>query len=149
MSEMSEVCYLGPCAKCDGYHGGWEACDHKPPGEPMPPAFSDAGLAAFDANPDGGFTVAPSAADVMQDDIAEILRTLGLGDHARPLSPHEVVQQEILPMLREMAITCVIFGAAGVEGSHARDLHDRLKDTPAVLEEFSGARAATTEGGAT
>jgi hypothetical protein len=43
----------------------------------------------------------------MQDDLAAILRELGLGDHARPLSPHQVVQTEVLPMIRawRMALT--------------------------------------------
>lgn len=33
-------------------------------------------------------------------DIVEILDALGLGDHARPYSTHEVVQREILPRIR-------------------------------------------------
>jgi hypothetical protein len=36
-----------------------------------------------------------------QADLADILRALGLGDHARPYSPHEVVQREVLPALAE------------------------------------------------
>lgn len=40
---------------------------------------------------------------VMQDDIAELLRILGLGDHARPCSPHEIVQQEVIPAVRALA----------------------------------------------
>lgn len=31
--------------------------------------------------------------EVMQDDLSELLRALGMGDHARPESPHEVMQQ--------------------------------------------------------
>lgn len=38
----------------------------------------------------------------MQDDIGAILEALGLGDHARTYSPHEVVQREILPAIREL-----------------------------------------------
>lgn len=34
---------------------------------------------------------------VMLDDLAAILRTLDLGDHARPQSAHEVMQGEVLP----------------------------------------------------
>lgn len=37
--------------------------------------------------------------DVIQDDIAAILRALGLGDHARPVSPHSVVIDEIIPRI--------------------------------------------------
>lgn len=39
---------------------------------------------------------------LMQDDMAELLRALGLGDHARSISPHEVMQLEILPVVRLM-----------------------------------------------
>lgn len=39
----------------------------------------------------------------LQDDLAEMLRIVGISDHARPISPHEVVQRELLPRLREMA----------------------------------------------
>lgn len=41
-----------------------------------------------------------SDAAVAQDDLAAILRAVGLGAHARPYSPHKVVQQELLPHLR-------------------------------------------------
>ena len=34
-----------------------------------------------------------------QDDIALMLRELGLGDHARPVSPHRVVVEEIVPAI--------------------------------------------------
>lgn len=43
--------------------------------------------------------------DAMQHDVAEMLRALGLGDHARPASPHDVVQNEILPRLRQWPIS--------------------------------------------
>lgn len=39
---------------------------------------------------------------VAQDDLAEILRALGLGDHARPESPHGVVQSKVLPAIRQL-----------------------------------------------
>jgi hypothetical protein len=39
----------------------------------------------------------PDPMAVMQDDMAELLRALGLGDHARPASPHEVMVNEIIP----------------------------------------------------
>lgn len=44
----------------------------------------------------------------VQDDIAAILRALGLSDHARPVSAHAVVRDEILPAI-----------AALRQGSHA------------------------------
>ena len=45
---------------------------------------------------------APRATDaeVMLDDIACVLRALGLGDHARPYSPHLVFQDEIMPAVK-------------------------------------------------
>lgn len=39
-------------------------------------------------------------AEVFNDDVLELLRALGIPDHARPVSAHEVVQGEILPFLR-------------------------------------------------
>ena len=41
--------------------------------------------------------------DKFQEDIREILVVLGLGDHARPYSCHEVVQREILPAIRSLS----------------------------------------------
>ena len=35
----------------------------------------------------------------MQDDIAAMLRALGIGDHARFISPHAVVVDEIIPAI--------------------------------------------------
>jgi hypothetical protein len=40
--------------------------------------------------------------EVAQDDLAEVLQVLGLGDHARPISPHAVVQTEVLPAIRRL-----------------------------------------------
>lgn len=36
------------------------------------------------------------------EDLGEILEALGLGNHARPISPHQVVQDEILPAIRRL-----------------------------------------------
>lgn len=41
--------------------------------------------------------------DVIQDDVGAILRALGLGDHARSKSCHQVVHDEILPAIRELS----------------------------------------------
>ena len=40
--------------------------------------------------------------DQVRDDIAATLRELGLGDHARPGSMHDVVLMEILPAIRDL-----------------------------------------------
>jgi hypothetical protein len=37
-----------------------------------------------------------------RDDLAAILRALGLGDHARPISSHEVVVTEVLPRAKHL-----------------------------------------------
>ena len=41
-----------------------------------------------------------TASQVMQEDLGELLRVLGLGDHARPVSPHEVMANEVIPAAR-------------------------------------------------
>lgn len=38
--------------------------------------------------------------DLIFEDLSAILRALGLGDHARPISAHDVVQREILPAIQ-------------------------------------------------
>ncbi len=40
--------------------------------------------------------------EILQNDVAELLRALELGDHARPLSPRGLVQTEIIPRCREL-----------------------------------------------
>ena len=40
--------------------------------------------------------------EVYQDDIHDLLEALDLGTHARPESPHEVLQEEVLPAIREL-----------------------------------------------
>jgi hypothetical protein len=42
------------------------------------------------------------SADVVHEDLRQILLALGLGDHARTYSSHEVVQREILPAIRQL-----------------------------------------------
>jgi hypothetical protein len=39
---------------------------------------------------------------LMQDDIAILLRLLELGDHPRPVSPHDVMVNEIIPRVSEL-----------------------------------------------
>ena len=43
-----------------------------------------------------------NAMDTAHQDIVDILNALGIGDHARPYSTHEVVQREILPAIRSL-----------------------------------------------
>lgn len=38
----------------------------------------------------------------MIDDVVECLRILGLGDHARPIAPHNIMQSEIIPAITEL-----------------------------------------------
>lgn len=38
----------------------------------------------------------------MQDDIAAALRALGLSDHARPMSPHQVMLDEVIPAINKL-----------------------------------------------
>lgn len=37
-----------------------------------------------------------------QDDVRDLLLALGLSDHARPVSAHNVVQDEIIPAIRRL-----------------------------------------------
>jgi hypothetical protein len=40
--------------------------------------------------------------DVFQEDVRDLLEALGLGTHARPKSPHEVIQDEIIPAIESL-----------------------------------------------
>lgn len=41
-------------------------------------------------------------AKVFQDDVRDLLEALGLGTHARPESPHDVVQNEVIPAIKAL-----------------------------------------------
>lgn len=41
-----------------------------------------------------------SIVDEIHQDVVDMLNALGLGDHARPISMHQIVQTEILPAIR-------------------------------------------------
>lgn len=43
-----------------------------------------------------------SQAEVFQDDIHALLEVLGLGNHARPESPHQVLHQEVIPAIKRL-----------------------------------------------
>jgi hypothetical protein len=49
--------------------------------------------------------VTPDDLTVLHEDIADILRALGLPTHARPYSPHEVIQRDVLPRIGELMAT--------------------------------------------
>lgn len=49
----------------------------------------------------------------MQDDVAEMLRALGLSDAAAPMSPHDVVQRQVLPAIRQLALQASRVGSLG------------------------------------
>lgn len=70
-------------------------------GVPTPQLYSAGELVEI-ANLIGNERRLDVANDAMQDDLAEILRTMGLSDHARPESPHEVMQGVVLPELRKL-----------------------------------------------
>lgn len=53
-------------------------------------------------------------ADVAQDDLAAILRALGVGDHARPQSPHEVVWQEVLPAIERLRVSAGAYSIGSI-----------------------------------
>ncbi len=42
--------------------------------------------------------------DMAHDDIAALLRASGLGDYARPISTHDVIQHELLPWIAAAAL---------------------------------------------
>ncbi len=41
--------------------------------------------------------------DLIQDDMTELMRVLGISVHARPCSPHDVMLNEIIPAVRRLA----------------------------------------------
>lgn len=44
----------------------------------------------------------PDSSSLMHDDIVKLLLALGLGDHARPISPHEVMVREVIPAVEAL-----------------------------------------------
>lgn len=59
--------------------------------------MANAGFWAYQ-DPDGGIQWIKSHR-ALQEDVGDLLAALGLGTHARPMSPHQVVQREILPAI--------------------------------------------------
>lgn len=104
--------------------GPWRVYDHRGPwpiwrdnGEGTAPIaeevaeWADAAFIAEAGNPkvvlalvervrDLEATVERLNPGLLQDDLREILDALGLGTHARPKSPHQVFQDEVLPALK-------------------------------------------------
>lgn len=66
-----------------------------------------------------------SAAEVWNEDVAQILRALGLSDHARPAA-HEVVQTVILPAIDQR--NQQVASLAGLVDRVATDLDTRKLD---------------------
>lgn len=50
--------------------------------------------------------VTPDERALVHADMVKIMAALGISDHARPYSPHEVVQREILPAIRALRPPC-------------------------------------------
>ena len=63
--------------------------------------------------------VAQDRMSTMQDDMAELLRVSGLGSHARPASPHEVMVREIIPRVDLLfRHTTLSWGDGDAQGNH-------------------------------
>lgn len=60
-----------------------------------------------------------------QSDLRDILVLLDISDHARPLSPHEVVRQEVLPAIEELK-------------RERHDLQRRLEEANKAIRVFGG-----------
>lgn len=75
---------------------------------------------------------------VLQDDLAELLRALGLSDHARPYSPHEVMQREVLPAVQ--SLKSLLKGTVEAHKMTARERESWKK-----LAELTNARSAAAE----
>lgn len=69
---------------------------------------------------------AKSDGEVFNEDVAQILRALGLSDHARPVSAHEVVQTVILPAIDQR--NQQVASLAGLVDRVATDLDTRKLD---------------------
>ena len=82
----------------------------------------------------GGVRIRNVNTEAMQDDIAEMLRALGLSDRARDASPHEVVIDEVLPAIKRL--------------TRQRDeLNQMVNDTQALLvrEQEANTRASSPD----
>jgi hypothetical protein len=74
-----------------------------------------------------------SDAEALQEDLAELLRVTGLGDHARSASPHDVMQHEVLPRVRSV-FTLARELCEGVEREGMADLRivDRIGEAVGI-----------------
>lgn len=48
------------------------------------------------------FSIKRTASEVANEDLRDLMRCLGMSLHARPDSPHEVFQTEVLPRVRQI-----------------------------------------------
>lgn len=88
---------------------------------------------------------------LIQDDLRAILEALGLGTHARPYSPHEVVHRDILPAIQRLRWPMTSFPtdaereaarrALVLSGAHPGDYLDVLR----ALAPFVAAREEQAE----
>lgn len=73
------------------------------PACPCPCCARALASAASKEHPAGADSEPPvSDHDLIQADLREIMDALGLSTHARPYSPHEVVQREVLPAIKTL-----------------------------------------------
>lgn len=68
--------------------------------------------------------------DAMQNDVKECLGILKLGDHARPTSPHLVMQDEIIP-----TIAALVKMRDGLLGNPGKDMKKRRPETVFALRD--------------
>jgi hypothetical protein len=66
-----------------------------------PAAIAETYEPPADGEPDGSLT--HTERDAVMADLGQLLNTLGLGDHARPDSPHDVMQQCIAEVARRLS----------------------------------------------
>lgn len=106
----------------------------------------------IDPEPGTGEPFLAADASVMQDDLLGLLRALGLGDHARPYSPHEVMMREVLPEVRRVRRELDNAGDAGgvpsatafpalapKEWDAARpEMKDEYRDLPVIRKVLPG-----------
>jgi hypothetical protein len=73
-------------------------------------------------------TISTTDYEAILDDIGALLRVLGLGDHARPASPHNVFLDEVLPAV----------GALRAQLAEAQAENGRLQEVADTLDQFTG-----------
>jgi hypothetical protein len=88
-----------------------------------------------------------SPSGVMQDDMTALMEVLGIGTHARPVSPHTVMVDEVIPRARERIAELAAARAALVElerlfvglGRQLDTTHDEIRLTRDAWQQVRGA----------